>query len=146
MPDPIAVAAGIAASFAAATVFVATWEIRRARGSVSSLYRFGNETALVAELGIEPNELRRFEVWLAADDGEEPGTGDVGRYIEIIVAVDEKLERSKRPERERLKAIAASSVRPVDGKTLRRVFRQWLSSDLTGYRAMRCLDQELSAR
>jgi hypothetical protein len=72
MPDPIAVAAGLGASFAAASVLLATWEIRRARESVSSSYRLGNETALVAELGIEPNELRRFEVWLSADDGDDP--------------------------------------------------------------------------
>jgi hypothetical protein len=144
MPDSIAVAAGLGASFAAASVLFATWEIRRARESVSSSYRLGNETALVAELGIEPNELRRFEVWLSADDGGDPGPADLGRYIEIALAVDEKLARSKVAGREQLKAIAASSGRAVDQDTLRRILLQSLSGDLIGYRAIRCLNQELS--
>jgi hypothetical protein len=144
MPDPIAVAAGVAASFMAASVVFATWEIRRAREAISSLYRLDRESELMSELDIEPNELRRFELWLAAEDGDELRAADVERYIQIAVAVDETLERSKATERARLKAAVASSGGHLDRKSLRRAFRQWLSSDVSVYRAIRALGRELS--
>lgn len=146
MPDPVAVATGVAASFMAASVLLATWEARRARAAVSTLYRFDREPELISGLDIEPNEIRRFNVWLSADDGEEIGARDLERYIEIAVAVDECLECSKAADRARLKAAAAASETIPDRKSLRRMFRQWLSSEVSGYRAIRALNRELSHR
>lgn len=144
MPDPIAVAAGVAASFMAASVAFATWEIRRAHEAISSLYRLDRESELMSQLDIEPNELRRFERWLDAEECDEVRAPDVERYIEIAVAIDEILERSKAAERARIKATAASSSAHLDRKSLRRAFRQWLSSDVSVYRAIRALGRELS--
>jgi len=143
MPDPIAVATGVAASFMAASVAFATWEIRRAREAISSLYRLDRESELMSELDIELNELRRFGHWLDAEGGDDLKAADVERYIEIAVTVDETLERSKAAERTRLRAAVASGQH-VDRKSLRRAFRQWLSSDVSVYRAIRALGRELS--
>jgi len=78
--------------------------------------------------------------------GEEIDARDVERFVEIAVAVDERLERSKAADRARLKAAAGASDGIADRKSLRRMFRQWLSSDVSVYRAIRALDRELSHR
>jgi hypothetical protein len=144
MPDPVAVATGVGASFMAAGALIATWEIRRARAAFSTLYDFDREEELISGLDIAPNQIRRFKVWLSAEDGEDIGARDVERYIEIAVAVDERLERSKAANRARLKAAAAASDGIPDRKCLRRMLQQWLSSDVSGYRAIRALNRELS--